>query len=117
MGQAYSSAEDTYRVTIINVSGVEHWFDPSRAPKSAKKRSVLLVPCARHCKLSDISVSGGTWLRDVTYERSDGETQHFREGESVDGLVSSWRKAMLEFSEDDRAIIFEAIDMWGPPRA
>ena len=24
-----SSAGDKYRVTLINISGVEHWFDPS----------------------------------------------------------------------------------------
>ena len=43
-----SSAGDKYRVTLINVSGVEHWFDPRQAPTPSKKKSILLVPCARH---------------------------------------------------------------------
>ena len=71
--QAYSSAGDKYRLTLINMSAVENWFDPTKEPRSAKKRSVLLVPCARHCRVSDMDLESGTWLRDVTYARSDGE--------------------------------------------
>ena len=117
MEQAYSSAGDKYKLTLINISAVEGWFDPSRQPKSAKKRSVLLVPCARHCKISDMNLEQGTWLRDVTYERSDGETEHFRAGELVGALMKGWRNALLEFSDEERARVFKAIDVWGQPRA
>ena len=104
-------------MTLINISAVEGWFDPSRQPKSAKKRSVLLVPCARHCKISDMNLEQGTWLRDVTYERSDGETEHFRAGEPVGALMKGWRNALLEFSKEERDRVFEVIDIWGQPRA
>ena len=117
MGAAYSSAGDKYRLTLINMSGVENWFDPSEAPKSAKKRSILLVPCATHCRVSDMDLENGTWLRDVTYERSDGETERFRQGQPIGRLLQGWRNALLEFSEDERTKIFQSIDVWGQPRA
>ena len=115
--QMYSSAGDKYRLTLINISAVEGWFDPSKTPTSAKKRSVLLVPCARHCKVSDMDLEAGTWARDVTYQRSDGETEHFKAGEPLGALLKGWRSALLEFPEADRARVFEAIDVWGQPRA
>ena len=37
----YSSAGDKYRLTLINIIGVESWIDPSQAPRAAKKRSIL----------------------------------------------------------------------------
>ena len=117
MDQAYSSAGDKYRLTLINMSAVENWFDPTKEPRSAKKRSVLLVPCARHCRVSDMDLESGTWLRDVTYERSDGETELFRAGEPVGALMKGWRQALLEFQPEERAKVFEAIDVWGQPRA
>eukprot|EP00959_Pyramimonas_sp_CCMP1952_P075827 1585066-Pyramimonas_sp.AAC.1 len=80
--------------TLINISAVEGWFDPSRGPKSAKRRSVPLVPCARHCRVSDMNLEKGTWRRDVTYELGDGETERFRAGEPVGALLRGWRKAL-----------------------
>ena len=64
--QIASSAGDKYRVTLINVSGVEHWFDPSQAPTPSKKKSILLVPCARHIKIRCISLHERTLLRDFS---------------------------------------------------
>ena len=96
--QAYSSAGDKYRLTLINISAVEGWFDPTSAPTSAKKRSVLLVPCSRHCRVSDMNFEDDTWLRDVTYDRSDGTTETFKAGEPIGALLSGWRNALKEFS-------------------
>ena len=45
-----TSAGDKYRLTLINISGVEGWFDPSESPKPRKQKSILLVPCSRHVK-------------------------------------------------------------------
>ena len=66
--QIASSAGDKYRVALINVSGVEHWLDPSQAPKPSKKNSILLVPCSRHIKIRDINLHERTWLRDFSCE-------------------------------------------------
>eukprot|EP00959_Pyramimonas_sp_CCMP1952_P213883 4475272-Pyramimonas_sp.AAC.1 len=75
--QAYSSAGDKHRITLISASAVENWFDPSRGPRSAKKRSVPLAPRARHCRVSDMNLEEGTWQRDVANERGDGEAGRF----------------------------------------
>ena len=114
---AYSSAGDKYRITLVNISGVEGWFDASEAPRASKKRSILLVPCAKHCRVSDMDLERGEWLRDVQYERTDGEMQIFKAGEKINSLLAGWRAALLKFTEQERAEIFEQIDIWGQPRA
>ena len=114
---AYSSAGDKYRITLVNISGVEGWFEASEAPRASKKRSILLVPCGKHCRVSDMDLERGEWLRDVQYERTDGEMQIFKAGEKVGNLLAGWRVALLKFTEQERAEIFEQIDIWGQPRA
>eukprot|EP00959_Pyramimonas_sp_CCMP1952_P393237 8239288-Pyramimonas_sp.AAC.1 len=42
---------------------------------------------------------------------------HFRAGEPLGAMLKGWRNALLEFSEEERARVFEAIDAWGQPRA
>ena len=113
MGQAYSSAGDKYRLTLTNNSGIHYWFDPTRSPRSAKKRSILLVPCSRHCRAIDMDLEKGTWRREVLYERSDGETEHFQEGEPIGALLSGRHTALLEFPPAERARVLEVIDIWG----
>ena len=41
---AYSSAGDKYRITLVDISGLENWFKPAAAPRSVNRRSILLVP-------------------------------------------------------------------------
>ena len=113
----YSSAGDKYRLTLINVSGVEHWFDPSLSPKPSKKRSILLVPCSRHCRVSDIDLESGQWIRDVEYDKNDGTREVFKQGESAGQLLAGWRRALLQFSEAERATVLQHLDIWGQPRA
>jgi hypothetical protein len=85
----YSTAGDKYRLTLINVSGVEKWFDPSTSPIPIKRKCVLLVFCQVHAKLQDIS-EDGKWLRDVSYPKSDGTIASFKTGEPVGHILSSW---------------------------
>ena len=77
----YLTAGNKYRVTLVDISGVENWLQPSVAPRAEKLRSILLVPCGKHCKLSDMDLGTGQWIRDVKYDRSDGTTEHFKKGE------------------------------------
>ena len=76
---AYSTAGDKYRLTLINVSGVEKWFKPSESPVPRKKKSILLVPCAKHVKVRDIDTEKGVFKHDEEYKNSLGETVSFKQ--------------------------------------
>ena len=58
----YCTSGDKYRLTLINASWVENWFDPAEAPRARKGKSILLVPSRWQCKLSDMDLESGTWL-------------------------------------------------------
>ena len=60
-----------------------------------------------------MNLEEGTWRTEVTYERSDGETEHFPEGEPIGALLSGRRTALLEFPPTGRARVREAIDIEG----
>ena len=64
-----------------------------------------------------MDLESGTWLRDVRYDKSNGEVQSFDQGKPIGPLLGGWRKALLEFSPEQRARIFEVLDVWGQPRA
>ena len=113
----YSSAGDKYRLTLINISGVENWFNPSESPKSVKKRSILLVPCSKHVRLSDMDLESGEWLRDVEVHNQDGTVSSYKKGESSGQLLRGWRTALLQCSPDERARVLDNITVWGQPRA
>ena len=74
---------------MVNISGVEHWFDPTRDPVAPKKRSIMLVPSAKHCRLSDMDLEKGTWLRYVKYERTRGPGERGR-GTEGKGRGRGW---------------------------
>ncbi len=114
---AYSTSGDKYRLTLINISGVEGWLDPDESPKPSKKRSVLLVPCRKHCRVSDINFETMTWNKTVEYPRSDGETERFEEGEPVGQLLRGWVEALKKFQVEELAELHECFDIWGQPRA
>ena len=114
---SYSSAGDTYRVTLINFSAVENWFDPSRDPKSVKGKSILLVPSKWHCRVSDMDIENGVWLRDVEYPTSEGEIRQFEKGTSTRGLLGGWVQALKQLNEDDQRGTLENLEIWGQPRA
>ena len=115
--QIASSAGDKYRVTLINISGVEHWFDPSQAPKPSKKKSILLVPCTRHIKVRDINLDEREWLRDFSYEDSNGEHVTFKQGDPIGRLMSAWVEALMKFEVSEREKVLGNIEIWGQPRA
>ena len=77
----------------------------------------MLVPSRWQCKLSDMDLESGTWLRDVTYETSQGETKKFVKGESVEQLLRGWRGALMKFEEPERNELLRRIEIWGQPRA
>ena len=50
----HTTAGDKYRLTLVNISGVEGGFNPRLQPRPRQKRGILIVPCSSHCKLEDI---------------------------------------------------------------
>ena len=112
---SYTSGGDKYRLTLINISAVEQWFDSSSTPLPVKKRLVLLVPCSEHCKLQDIDKEG-KWIRDWSTKTTSGEILLYKKGESARNKLLTWRAtrdALLEENEDHE-FMFE---VWGQPKA
>ena len=114
---AYSSAGDKYRITLINFSSVRNWFKPSEAPTSYKGKSILLVPCKWHCRVSDIDLETLTWNKDVEYTTSQNEVRQFKKGEKVGTLLRGWTSALLKMEPEERASTLERLEIWGQPRA
>ena len=48
---------DKYRITIVDFPVVDGWFGTS-APRGKLLKSVLIVPCEKHCRLEDIGPDG-----------------------------------------------------------
>jgi hypothetical protein len=55
---------DKYRLTLITFQTVHNWFNPNGTPRGEIPKSVLIVPCSIHAKLSDITPEG-TWAREA----------------------------------------------------
>ena len=114
---AYSSAGDKYRLTLINISGVENWFDPSETPRAVKKKSILLVPSAKHIKIRDIDLETRLFKRSVEYKTSTGDEVKYEEGQPVGNLLAGWISGLLEFEPVERERILSHLEIWGQPRA
>ena len=110
----YTTAGDKYRLTLVNISGVEGWFNPRVQPRPLKKRGILLVPCSSHCRLEDIG-KDGTWLRDWSHKCSDGTEKHYVQGTKVGNLMQGWRNARDNY-EGSPSWASEFL-VWGQPRA
>ena len=95
--QAYSAAGDKYRLSLINISAVKNWFNPDKAPRAAKKKSVLLIPCKKHIKIRDIGLKTRTFKYDIEYQTQGGETFNFEKGKPVGQLLSGWLSALDQF--------------------
>jgi hypothetical protein len=108
----YTAAGDKYRITLVNISSVENWFNPAEKPKPMKKRGILIVPCSIHCRLEDICVEKGEWLRDWSHKCSDGTTKSYTKGTKVGNIMQGWR-AVQESSPE----LLEQFAIWGQPRA
>ena len=108
----YTTAGDKYRLTLINISGVEGWFDPEQTPRPVKKQCILLVPSSTHARLEYIDKEG-KWNRDWGYKCSDGSERVFKEGESAKNLLAGWRKARDEYEHEWETEVL----VWGQPRA
>ena len=114
---AYSSAGDKYRLTLINFSSVKNWFKPSEDPTSFKGKSILLVPCKWHCRVSDIDLETQTWNKDVEYTTSQNEVRQFKKGEKVGMLMRGWTSALLRMEPEERESTLSRLEIWGQPRA
>ena len=42
--KAAAHSSDKYRTTLIDINGIENWSKQAAAPRSDKRRSILLVP-------------------------------------------------------------------------
>ena len=111
----YTTGGDKYRLTLVNISGVEHWWDSSKAPRPVKKKLVLLVHCSEHCKMQDID-ENGDWVRDWSLKLRSGEEKHFKKGESARGKLASWRKAFEAKKAADPSYD-PPFEIWGQPKA
>ena len=109
----YTTAGDKYRLTLVNLSGVEGWFNPSVEPRGIKKKGVLIVPCSTHCRLEDISAEG-KWVRDWSHMCSDGTLKHYKQDHNVGSLMCGWRAAR---DQAERPAWMDEFLVWGQPRA
>ena len=75
------------------------------------------MPCAKHIKVSDIDLDKRVWLRDFSYEDTNGETISFKKGQPVGALMQGWIDALLKFEPADRERVLNHIEIWGQPRA
>ena len=94
-----------------------YWFNPEAEPKSVKRRSILIVPCARHCKIADMDLETMTWSRDVKYSKSGGSQERCKKGSPVGQVLRGWTSALATMTDDERATVLGEIDIWGQPRA
>ena len=108
----YSTAGDKYRLTLINISGVQGWFEPNSLPRPSKKMGILLVPSNCHCKLEDIDEQG-RWTRDWHHKCSDGSEKHYTKGEWANNMLAGWRAARDNFEREWDG----EVRVWGQPRA
>ena len=60
-----SQGGDKHRLTLVTFQMVHSWFDPDCEPRGSIPGSLLIVPCAQHCRLEDID-QDGKWSKDVT---------------------------------------------------
>ncbi len=95
----YSTAGDKYRLTLINISGVQGWFEPNSLPRPSKKMGILLVPSNCHCNLEDIDEQGRC-TRDWHHKCSDGTERHYKKGEWSNNMLAGWRAARDNFEHE-----------------
>ena len=107
----FSQAGDKHRLTLINISAVEAWFDVEKVPQAHKKVVVLLVHAKETCRAEDID-ENGNWNKDVVYESDEGTVRH-KKGESAGGLLQAWIEARAHVLDD----CTKEVKIWGQPAA
>ena len=107
-----SQGGDKHRLTLVTFQMVHNWFDPDCEPRGSIPASLLIVPCAKHCRLEDID-QDGKWNKDVTYQVGD-ETETFQQGQPSQGLLSTWR-ATRDQADPEIQHMFQQIRVWGQP--
>ena len=105
--QWYHSGGDKHRLTIVNISQSDNWFDPTRPVEWGKDVLVLIVFCTEHVRAEDID-DEHKFNKDVTVETTDGPIEH-KKGEFTRLLYPyiQWRKV------GDNAEVFKKIRIWG----
>ena len=109
----FSQAGDKHRLTLVNISAVEHWGDVEEVPKGHKKVMVLVVFAAETCRAEDID-ENGCWNKDVTYETDEGTVRH-KKGESAGNLLKAWRDARDSLAAD--LGLDTSLRIWGQQNA
>ena len=109
--QWYHSGGDKHRLTVVNMSQSDNWFDPTRPVEWGKDVLVLIVFCTEHVRAEDID-DDHKFNKDVTVETTDGPIEH-KKGEFTRLLYPyiQWRKT------GDNAEVFKKIRIWGQARA
>ena len=62
--QMVSQGGDKYRLTLITIQAIVHWFDPDKFPRGEMPRYILLVPSKTHARLENID-DQGRWIQSV----------------------------------------------------
>ena len=111
VNQYYHTGGDKHRLTLVNISKIEGWFDPARKPVPKKEVCILIVFCEYHAKLEDIDDSH-RWIKDVTFPTPQGPVT-FRKGEHTKCLYAyvECRKKSVDKSR------FERLRIWGQKKA
>ena len=109
--QWYHSGGDKHRLTLVNISQVDNWWDPDLPVEWGKDVLVFLVFAAEHVRADDID-NDHRFNKTVTVETSDGPVTH-EKGEFTRLLwpYIEWRKT----NEND--IKYKKLHIFGQPRA
>ena len=108
----YTTAGDKCRVTMVTISAVKHWWDPSKDVVCEKPKQLLLVPAQVHCRLKDMGRD--EWIKEVRFERSDGTEFHAEPGTPIGRLLSPYRVARDGYEDTSWR---EELDVIGQPKA
>ena len=108
----YTTAGDKCRVTMVTISVVKHWWDPSKDVVCEKPKQLLLVPAAVHCRLKDMGQD--EWINEVRFERSDGTEFHVEPGTKIGRLLSAYRAARDTYEDKSWR---EELEVIGQPKA
>jgi len=105
--QWYHAGGDKHRITLVNISQVEGWWNLDIPVTWGKKVEILLVFSSEHVRAEDIN-DDHRFNKTVTVETSEGPVTH-QKGEFTRLLwpYIEWRK------QGDNAEAFKYIRIWG----
>ena len=108
----YTTAGDKYRVTLVTISVVKNWWDPSKQVEPEKPKQVLIVPAAVHTRLKDMGRD--EWKNEVRFERSDGTEFHAKPGDKIGKVMFAYRGARDNYEDTEWT---DELEVMGQPKA